>query len=140
MKFYVYQHANPETGEILYIGKGSYERAWLCRGSNRSPEYSVYLKNLLENGYTMDDLVTILQKGLTNEAAEKFESKLILEIQPIFNKQQTKKWVSPKKFFGEVVDTIKSLKEMGYGSQTIAFLMGGDKVTNAMTMWRITND
>jgi len=88
----------------------------------------------------MDDLVTILQKGLTNEAAEKFESKLILEIQPIFNKQQTKKWVSPKKFFGEVVDTIKSLKEMGYGSQTIAFLMGGDKVTNAMTMWRITND
>ena len=34
MKYYVYQHADPETEEILYIGKGSYERAWLCRGNN----------------------------------------------------------------------------------------------------------
>jgi hypothetical protein len=42
MKYYVYQHVDPETGKILYIGKGSYERAWLCRGSNRDPKYTEY--------------------------------------------------------------------------------------------------
>jgi len=140
MKYYVYQHADPETGEILYIGKGSYERAWLCRGNNRDPKYTKYLNQFLDNGYTLFDIVTILHKGLTNKEAEELETKLIQKIQPIFNKQQTKKWSYPKKFSKEVVSMVKALKQMGYGSQNTAWLMGGDKTKNAMTMWRMANE
>jgi len=140
MKYYVYQHADPETGEILYIGKGSYERAWLCRGSNRNPEYSKYLNTFLDNGYTLFDIVTILHKGLTNSEAENLESELIQKIQPVFNKQQTSKWSYPKKFSDEVVAMVKALKAMEYGPQNTAWLMGGDKKKNAMTMWRMVNE
>ena len=140
MKYYVYQHADPETGEILYIGKGSYERAWLCRGNNRDPKYTKYLNTFLDNGYTLSDIVTVLHKGLKNTEAEKLESKLIKEIQPIFNKQQTSKWSYPKKFSDEVVSMVKALKQMGYGAQNTAWLMGGDKTKNAMSIWRIVND
>jgi len=31
-------------------------------------------------------------------------------------------------------------EEMGYGPQNTAFLMGGDKNKNAMTMWRMVNE
>jgi len=140
MKYYVYQHADPKTGEILYIGKGSYERAWLCRGNNRNPEYSKHLNTFLDNGYTLSDIVTILHKGLTNIEAEHLESDLIQKIQPIFNKQQTSKWSYPKKFSDEVVNMVKALKAMGYGPQNTAWLMGGDKNKNAMTMWRMVNE
>jgi excinuclease UvrABC nuclease subunit len=140
MKYYVYQHVNPETGEILYIGKGSYERAWMCRGSNRNPEYTKYLNQFLDTGYTMFDIVTILHKGLTNKKAEELETELIQKIQPIFNRHQTEKWSYPKKFSEEVVFMIKALKKMGYGPQNTAWLMGGDKNKNAMTMWRINNE
>jgi len=34
----------------------------------------------------------------------------------------------------------KALKKMGYGTQNTAFLMGGDKKKNAMTIWRLCND
>ena len=140
MKFYVYQHTNPLTGEILYIGKGSYERAWLCRSGNRNLEYSKYLNEFLDNGYTLFDIFTILHKGLTNKESEKLESELIEKFQPIFNKHQTKKWSYPKKFSDEVRSMVKALKEMGYGPQNTAWLMGGDKNKNAMSMWRILND
>jgi hypothetical protein len=140
MKYYVYQHVDPETGEILYIGKGSFERAWLCRANNRNPEYTKHLNSFLTNGYTLQDIVTVLHKGLTNKEAEKLESELIEKIQPLFNKQQTKKWAYPKKFSNEIVSMVKSLKQMGYGPQNIAWLMGGDKKNNAMSMWRIINE
>lgn len=140
MKYYVYQHVDPKTGEILYIGKGSYERAWLCRGNNRNPEYTKYLNEFLDNGYTLSDIVTILHKGLTNDEAENLESEIIQKIQPRFNRQQTTKWSYPKKFSDEVVTMVKALKQMGYGPQNTAWLMGGDKKTKAMSMWRINNE
>jgi len=33
----------------------------------------------------------------------------------------------------------KSLKQMGYGCQNIAYLLGGNKKENAMTIWRMVN-
>ena len=139
-QFYVYQHTDPETGEILYIGMGSYERAWLCRGSNRKKHHQERLKELFAIGYTMHDIVMIIQSGLDKSTAMNLEFKHIKKFKPKFNNSKNPNWKYPSKFADEVVSMVKALKEMGYGPQNTAFLMGGDKKKNAMTMWRIVNE
>jgi excinuclease UvrABC nuclease subunit len=139
-QYYVYQHTDPETGEILYIGMGSYERAWLCRGSNRKKNHQERLKELFAIGYTMCDIVMIIQSGLDKAAATNLEHKHIEKFKPKFNNSKNPNWKYPSKFADEVVSMVKALKEMGYGPQNTAFLMGGDKNKNAMTMWRMINE
>jgi Holliday junction resolvasome RuvABC DNA-binding subunit len=139
-QYYVYQHIDPETGEILYIGMGSYERAWLCRGSNRKKNHQERLNELFSLGYTMQDVVSILASYLSKEAALSLELTKIEKFKPKFNNYSNPNWKYPSKFADEVITMVKALKEMGYGPQNTAFLMGGDKNKNAMTMWRMVNE
>jgi len=138
-QYYVYQHIDPETGELLYIGMGSYERAWLCRGSNRKKNHQERLNELFALGHTMQDVVSIMANGLSKEAALSLELTKIEKFKPRFNNLSNPDWKYPSKFADEVVTMIKALAKMGYGPQNTAFLLGGDKKKNAMTIWRLNN-
>ena len=138
-QYYVYQHTDPETGEILYVGMGSYERAWLCRGSNRKKNHQERLNELFALGYTMQDVVSIMASYLNKEEALRLELTKIEKFKPKFNNLSNPDWKYPSKFADEVVTMVKALAKMGYGPQNTAFLMGGDKKKNAMTIWRLNN-
>ena len=139
-QYYVYQHIDPDTGELLYIGMGSYERAWLCRGSNRKKNHQERLNELFSLGYTMQDVVSIMASGLNKIDALNLEFTKIEKFKPKFNNLNNPNWKYPSKFADEVITMVKALAKMGYGSQNTAFLMGGDKNKNAMTIWRLKND
>jgi len=138
-QYYVYQHTDPETGDILYIGMGSYERAWLCRGSNRKKNHQEKLNELFALGYTMQDIADIKASGLNKADALQLEFNKIEQFKPKFNNLNNPDWKYPSKFTSEVVVMVKALSQMGYGPQNTAFLMGGDKTKNAMTIWRLNN-
>lgn len=97
-RFYVYLHADPETKELLYVGKGSGQRAWMCTGGyaeahygNRSREHFLRLSQLMDKGYLPCDWVVVLAKGLTSEEALKMEQEFIRTRKPMFNKAIGKK-------------------------------------------------
>jgi len=69
--FYVYYHTN-EDGEIFYIGKGKYNRAYVSK--YRSEEWCNVVKNC-KNGYG----VCFFAIGLSDKAARNLEKELIVE-------------------------------------------------------------
>ncbi|QDB71002.1 hypothetical protein bb8_p27 [Bordetella phage vB_BbrP_BB8] len=85
VKTYTYAHINPDTGEVVYIGSGTGERAWTIT-SKRSEPHVKFLRNLERMGYTPADWVVVLTPGLTREQAFALESRLIHEVAPIFNR------------------------------------------------------
>ncbi|WEM05513.1 hypothetical protein HJJEPNFP_00013 [Ralstonia phage BOESR1] len=85
MKYYVYVHILPETGEILYVGMGAGERAW-TRQSRKGPHKQI-LKNLDHMGYTADDYVLVVAKGLQRGEAQELEDQLLQKMQPILNQR-----------------------------------------------------
>lgn len=83
--YYVYAHINPETGAIVYLGKGCNERAW--GNIKRSEEHSKFLRNLYEMDYIPDEWTIVLDRGLSEKEAYTLERHLIEEIRPIFNQE-----------------------------------------------------
>ena len=66
---YVYMHIHVDTGEVLYIGIGTGERAWEWRSNKRSKEHNELLKQWLSAGYVPSDWVSIVYSNLSNEKA-----------------------------------------------------------------------
>lgn len=88
-QFYVYTHKDPATGEIVYVGKGTRERAWICRGhtaGGRSAEHAQWLNHIHERGYTMLDVVSIVESNMEKSPALKKELEMIDALRPLFNK------------------------------------------------------
>ncbi len=89
-KYYVYAHIYPFVksndfrnngvfrldlpGTPFYIGKGCGVRAYDLK---RNEGHGVELRQLVSNGCTSDQIVCIIQDGLTESAALEMESKLI---------------------------------------------------------------
>ncbi len=89
--YYVYTHTDPETEEVIYVGKGSRGRAWHCAETNsRGYTHAQHLNTLTLQGYTPDSWVTIIASGLTSEEAYKLETDLIWSLEP-FPKYNDKK-------------------------------------------------
>ena len=75
-KHYVYKHVG--KGEVVYIGKGTKERAWSSH--TRSPQHKQWMKDC--------DIFTAVQPietDLTEKEAILLERTLIYELQPKFN-------------------------------------------------------
>ena len=66
----IYQHSNPTTGEIFYIGLGTKDRPYSFN-TGRSKEWQEYIN---VNGKPK---VTILHDGLTVEEADRIERELV---------------------------------------------------------------
>lgn len=129
--YYVYEHINPVTLEIVYIGVGKLDRAWTCRGGNRSKEHFEFIYDLQMKGFTLQDIVYIRERGLPKQEAFEKERNLIDELRPKYNKLSNKNhWQGNRKFEVETCLLAKALHEMGYGYQRIAFLLGSENHKN----------
>lgn len=144
-RYYVYEHHNPDTQQIVYVGLGQKERAWTMRPANRSEDHRLYLEDLLDKGYVPSDWVSIVGKALTLKEAEALEQKLIELYKPKYNKSKNPNYNYYTKFTNEIRQTFKGLREIGLSYTHIAFLCGADgkqsrKNTKAMSVWRAIND
>ena len=139
--YYVYEHRHPKTLEIVYIGVGKLDRAWTCRGGNRSKEHFEFIYVMQMDGYTLQDIVSIREQGLPKQEAFERERNLIDELRPKYNKLSNKDhWQGNRKFEVETCIFAKNLHDMGYGYQRIAFLLGSPNYkNNAMSTRRMVS-
>lgn len=93
MRYYVYIHVDPHTGETVYAGYGSRDRAWkfppYCKNhptANRAPDHIEWMEGLVADGFWPGDWVCLIDKNLNKEDARYLESKLIDTYAPRFNK------------------------------------------------------
>jgi LysM repeat protein len=106
--FYVYLHTDPVTREIVYVGKGSGNRAWTIAKGQRSDAHCEWYYEYEKKGYTMDELVTIYSKSLTSEEAKELENKCIRDFNPVFNKKP-----GSLKMTKEMLETAKEMQDAG---------------------------
>jgi hypothetical protein len=81
-KYYVYQHKDLETGELVYVGHGTNGRAWDCSGKSRDKPHKEWMLNqYLISPFFVDILF------ITSDKAEclKYEKELIYKYKPRFN-------------------------------------------------------
>jgi len=139
MKYYVYEHFHPVTGEVVYIGKGTAGRAWSCGSStakpglrgNRTAEHNGWITALLNQGFTPADFVRIIQQGLTNNEALKLEKELLDDSKYVglFNR------LCPTKLTQEQVRDGRYMLEHGIPYSQAANKLG----VSTMTLWRAMN-
>lgn len=82
---YIYEHFDPNTGEVVYVGCGSGVRAWTVAGQ-RSLEHTTWFEGMLNRGHTPDEFVRIVFKRLRKDAAYAQERKMIKTKRPRFNR------------------------------------------------------
>ena len=140
--FYVYVHFDPETQEILYVGMGKGPRAYAMktiRGptefhyGHRSPEHSLHLDKLYEQGYLPHEWIRFEARNLEKKNALKLERELINSLKPTYNRPHGSKVL---KFNLEEVHRIKKLRKDGLCYSQIAEVMG----CSNMVAHRIVND
>jgi hypothetical protein len=137
---YIYTHKDIHTGEIIYVGVGTGERAWEWRSNKRSKDHNELLESYLKEGYVPTDWAEVHSKGLTTEDAYALETELISLHKPKFNKLKNDDYVSPKWKFSEVHHFAKLLQKQGYSYSNIAYLLGGNESkSHTMSAWRMCN-
>lgn len=86
MTHYVYQHRDPHSGEVVYLGSGTQERAWATRKSFRRGAHFDWIQNLILEGFVPSDWVEVVAKGLSKEEAHALERHFLLSCVPEFNR------------------------------------------------------
>lgn len=76
MKFYVYEHVRPDTGQIFYVGKGFGKRAWFLKERNR--HHMHIIGKLARIGMVVE--VRLIATGLKEQEAFELEIKRIAEL------------------------------------------------------------
>lgn len=133
--FYVYFHVDPSSGDIVYVGSGTKERAWLARASNRqNEEHLAWLRNIETLGHTPDEYVTIVFKSSVKREVLDRETQLIEELKPRFNKTLDKWWWCLT-LTEEQLEEAKELRKENMSYKNIAAVIG----TSTMTVWRALN-
>lgn len=129
--YYVYFYRCPETGEIMYVGKGTGSRAWnTSRMKGDTQERHEWKQGLMEAGYLPDDWVMVSQihRNITEEEALKEEKEYITHLQPLLNRQSNPKH-KYSKINEEGLETMKALRAMGYSYSQTAELTGGSTMS-----------
>lgn len=134
--YYVYEHVDPRTQELIYIGHGCRGRAW-THGSDktalRSQEHLAHLEDMTINGYTADHWVRIIYSSLTKSEACETEQDLIRNRKPRYNKPQGFKNL---KLSPEQVTLCQEMREDGMFYHRIAEEVG----VSTMTVYRALNN
>jgi hypothetical protein len=88
-QFYVYLHKDPTTGEVVYVGKGKYGRAWdVTRCRTKNQDHQNWMKELCLRGFVPTDWVELLFKNLTENEAFQHEKEYLHRKGTLkFNKQ-----------------------------------------------------
>jgi hypothetical protein len=111
--FYVYKHVDPLYNMVVYIGKGCHGRAWdVTRCRNEHKEHQSWMKELCTLGYTPDDWVEIVQKGMSEKEALDLEHKLINTFGcPVYNRQSGEKQHQAKLSNQQAIEVYTLAKE-----------------------------
>ena len=97
---YVYTHVDPDTDEIVYVGKGTNGRAWafgspsVGRRTIRSKEHTEWYHEKEARGLHPGDLVNIVKVFSYSREALAYEKELIGHYDPIFNIQHSSKTIA----------------------------------------------
>lgn len=83
LTYYVYDHFDPVSGEVVYIGLGTMGRAW--EASTRTRAHKEWCVRLSERGYTPDQYVRLRVRGLRRLVALQLERRAIEMAKPRFN-------------------------------------------------------
>lgn len=125
---YVYTHRVPETEEVIYVGMGTSNRAWLMGSGHRNPDHKEYLLELLKEGYLPYDWVRIEVRSCSKQEARDIEVSLIKKYDPYFNSQKgIGSYVNQ-----EQKEQVKQLKSQGKLNTEISKILG----ISLMTVWR----
>ena len=130
-RYYTYVHFDPITSEIMYVGKGTRHRAWTFTkntSGGRALDHFEYLCSLESLGYTPDDWVKIVDKGLSSTEALEKEMELISKHRPLFNKNYKSKTI----LTDEDVLAAREMRQQGMIFREIANSFG----VSTMTMLR----
>lgn len=123
---YVYEHRDPRSGEIIYVGHGSRGRAW-THGSKHtvlwSQEHLDHLESMTQDGFVPSDWVFIHETGLPKSEACVIEQDLIRKIKPRYNKPQGK---SALKITPDQYQLAQEMREDGKFYHEIAEEIGDD--------------
>lgn len=132
---YVYFHVDPVTREILYIGHGTYDRAWIFKASTlRDKQHRTHLITLFNNGYSPFDWVKIKKRNLEKSEACKLEREMILKYNPKYNKL---KGIGSIRKRGAIVLKAIQLRKMGLSYAEIKNKLN---ISSSMTAWRYINE
>lgn len=83
--YYVYQHKDPRTGDLVYIGSGRNFRAWAIGRGLRTEEHFTWFLELEQLGFALDEIVSLSSKNLGRRASLDEERRQILLHRPRFN-------------------------------------------------------
>lgn len=114
--YYLYEHRDPKTNKIVYIGMGTGSRAWACGASSstsRDIDHKVWIEERYKEGYTMGDITIVTTTLLTKKEAFKMEYSLIQKYKPIFNKLSNPDVFRCKKFSAEMAKVAYTLWQDG---------------------------
>lgn len=132
-RFYVYLHVHPTTDKIMYVGYGSGGRGWVCSSTSRkNKDHFDWIRNLLKDGKTPDQFVTVVKRDLSMKEADELERKLIKQHQPPFNRIFVQSQTSLTK---KQCASIARLRKRNVSYEKIAQRVG----TTAMSVWRFVN-
>lgn len=87
MEHYVYEHFDPFTHVIVYVGTGTGGRAW--SSTSRSSAHKAWLGTMARLGLTPDQFVRITARGLSAQAAFAAELAAIHRLNPPLNVRGT---------------------------------------------------
>lgn len=134
-KFYVYYHVEPDTREIVYVGKGTGGRAWdVTRARGDHKNHQNWMLGLMEKGYVPSDWVVVYSKGLLEEEAFTDEKELLHEIGVTrFNRQTGDRQHQAKMSNEQALEAFK-LKEQGWLHKEIAELYGVSRSAISMLL------
>ena len=130
--YYIYYHIDPTTDEIMYVGHGYKDRAWICGSTTRGPEHQKWYMNLINMGYLPDSIVELVETGLTKSDACQKEQEIIRRIDTAFNKPQG---LQNLKMSDELRGTAQHLRAEGLFYREIAARLN----LSTMTIYRALN-
>lgn len=134
--YYLCEHIDPDTGEVVYIGIGTGSRAWATgtsSGSHRYKDHSEWISNLYEQGYTMGDIVKVTHTLLTKDHALEIELQMIKSFKPKFNRLGNPDMFVCKSFSEEQALTALELFEEGYRYYEIPVYLGIKSTNRSVT-------
>ena len=61
---YVYEHFDPETGAVFYVGMGTNGRAWDSSYQNRGDKHRARISTIINAGHARGSWVRIVHDGI----------------------------------------------------------------------------
>jgi len=139
--YYVYEHIDPDSHEIVYIGMGKRHRAWVMgtmrnhkinnlQYGHRNKDHNNWMESLISEGYLPNDWVHIVCRSLDKGDAVELETGMIKDLKPIYNITHSERYHTP-----HLIDEAKALYIDGLSYSELGAALN----VSTMKAWRLCN-